>query len=223
MAPTAKKLLILADDHPHVRSALERLVAGLREHATLYTAERPQDLRPLAAQRIAEADLLTIADISFNGTGGREPIASAPIEVSRDTAPLMVISVKEQGITANWMVALEGAGDGREKHVRFEEAMNQRATVLELIQSLKQASHPETAREQPAPAPSVASLMQSGLTQRQAEVLAWLADGLTNKEIARKLDVSEWTVRHHVSAILERLEVSNRGRAAQLARQLGYA
>ncbi len=62
-----------------------------------------------------------------------------------------------------------------------------------------------------------------GLTARQLEVLALLATGMRNAEIAERLIVSPKTVDHHVSAILGKLEVSSRGEAAAKAMQLGLA
>ena len=55
----------------------------------------------------------------------------------------------------------------------------------------------------------------AGLTDRQLEVLALLADGLTNAEIADRLVVSVRTVDHHVAAILAKLNVSSRREAAR--------
>jgi DNA-binding CsgD family transcriptional regulator/tetratricopeptide (TPR) repeat protein len=60
-----------------------------------------------------------------------------------------------------------------------------------------------------------------GLTARQLEVVRLLADGLSNAEIAARLSVSAKTVDHHVSAVLGKLGVSSRGRAAAAARRLG--
>lgn len=63
----------------------------------------------------------------------------------------------------------------------------------------------------------------AGLTERQVDVLALLATGLTNAEIAERLVVSSRTVDHHVSAILTRLEVGSRRDAARRAAELGLA
>jgi DNA-binding NarL/FixJ family response regulator len=60
-----------------------------------------------------------------------------------------------------------------------------------------------------------------GLTRRQMDVLALLDEGLSNAQIADRLFVSPKTVDHHVSAILEKLEVSTRGQAAAFARSEG--
>jgi DNA-binding CsgD family transcriptional regulator/tetratricopeptide (TPR) repeat protein len=60
-----------------------------------------------------------------------------------------------------------------------------------------------------------------GLTERQLEVLALLADGLSNAQIADRLTLSAKTVDHHVSAVLGKLGVRSRGLAAAAARRRG--
>lgn len=61
----------------------------------------------------------------------------------------------------------------------------------------------------------------AGLTSREQEVAALLADGLTNGEIAERLIVSQKTVDHHVSAVLTKLAVPNRRQVARAAAELG--
>jgi DNA-binding NarL/FixJ family response regulator len=61
----------------------------------------------------------------------------------------------------------------------------------------------------------------AGLTGRQVEVLALLAEGLTDAEIAARLSLSAKTVGHHVSALLAKLGVGSRHQAAAAARRLG--
>jgi DNA-binding CsgD family transcriptional regulator len=63
----------------------------------------------------------------------------------------------------------------------------------------------------------------AGLTARELEVLALLADGLRNAQIAERLVVSAKTVDHHVSAILRKLDVRTRGEAGAEALRLGLA
>ena len=59
------------------------------------------------------------------------------------------------------------------------------------------------------------------LTPRELEVLPLLAEGLRNAEIADRLVISPKTVDHHVSSILRKLDVTNRGQAGAAAARLG--
>ena len=61
----------------------------------------------------------------------------------------------------------------------------------------------------------------AGLTTRELEVLALVSEGLRNREIAKRLSLSDKTVEHHVSAILRKLAVGTRGQAAAEAARLG--
>jgi DNA-binding CsgD family transcriptional regulator len=60
------------------------------------------------------------------------------------------------------------------------------------------------------------------LTQREKEILSWVAEGLQNKEIADKLDISLATVRNHIHNILEKLEVHSKLEALSLAFRNGW-
>ena len=75
--------------------------------------------------------------------------------------------------------------------------------------------------------PTLAGLLQSdgaapdALSRRELEVLPLLADGLTNRQIAARLQIAEVTARDHVQRILQKLQVSDRAAAAALAVKLG--
>jgi DNA-binding NarL/FixJ family response regulator len=62
----------------------------------------------------------------------------------------------------------------------------------------------------------------AGLTARQMEILALVAEGLQNTEIALRLFISPKTVDHHISAMLTKLEVRSRTEAVSAAYQLGF-
>jgi DNA-binding NarL/FixJ family response regulator len=59
------------------------------------------------------------------------------------------------------------------------------------------------------------------LTAREREILEVLAEGLDNYEIAARLDISEKTVRNHVSTIFGKLQIKSRAHAVALARDAG--
>jgi DNA-binding NarL/FixJ family response regulator len=65
------------------------------------------------------------------------------------------------------------------------------------------------------------SILAEKLTDRELDVLRLIAKGFTNNDIAGQLHLSEGTVRNHVSAILEKLRVSDRTQAAVIAIQHG--
>jgi len=66
-----------------------------------------------------------------------------------------------------------------------------------------------------------ASILTDKLTERELDVLRLIAKGINNSEIAIQLHLSEGTVRNHVSAILEKMGVSDRTQAAVIAIQHG--
>jgi DNA-binding CsgD family transcriptional regulator/tetratricopeptide (TPR) repeat protein len=66
-----------------------------------------------------------------------------------------------------------------------------------------------------------ATATPAGLTRREQEVLALVAEGLADREISRRLFISERTVHHHVSAVLAKIGVSSRTAAAREAARLG--
>jgi DNA-binding CsgD family transcriptional regulator len=78
-----------------------------------------------------------------------------------------------------------------------------------------------TRKSPPAPFEvNFAALASLGVTDREHEMLHALADGLTNKEIARRFEVSPNTVKTHISSLYEKLEVQRRTQAVQKAKEL---
>ena len=65
-----------------------------------------------------------------------------------------------------------------------------------------------------------AAIRTLGLTARECEILALLASGQSNKELARSLGISPNTVKTHLARVFEKLEVANRVRAIEKARWL---
>jgi NarL family two-component system response regulator LiaR len=87
--------------------------------------------------------------------------------------------------------------------------------------------HPEVAKKLmsaiAADKEDAAEHLEQGLTEREVEVLQWIAEGCNNHEIAEKLVISEKTVKTHVSSILSKLHVADRTQAAIYALKHGLA
>jgi DNA-binding NarL/FixJ family response regulator len=64
--------------------------------------------------------------------------------------------------------------------------------------------------------------MKIGLTYRQRELIALVAKGLTNKEIAAKLNLSEFTVKNHIHRIMRHVEADSRHEAVDVIRTKGF-
>ena len=143
-----------------------------------------------------EADFDALADLSQTGI-----------------AVVVLLSDETQGMSA-WLAGAQGL-------LRREVDPNRLAAAIEavyrglMIVDPALASALFTAREA-APA-----LPLEELSQRELEVLQLLAEGLPNKTIARRLDISEHTVKFHVNAIMGKLGAQSRTEAAMRAARAG--
>jgi len=97
------------------------------------------------------------------------------------------------------------------RSVQQGESALSRSMTLRLMEELSRTKEPERLGD--------SSLAK--LTRRETDVLRELATGLTNKEIAKRLYISENTVKYHVHSILEKLNLSDRRAAAKFAKENG--
>ena len=70
-------------------------------------------------------------------------------------------------------------------------------------------------------APNTANIARLGLTPRELEILALIAEGLSNREIAERLHVSENTVKTHSANLFSKLSARRRTQAVQIAKEAG--
>jgi DNA-binding NarL/FixJ family response regulator len=75
----------------------------------------------------------------------------------------------------------------------------------------------------PPSQPSSSTALPEPLTSREREILSWITKGLTNKEIALHLNLTEGTVKNYISVIYQKLNVQDRTQAALKARELGFS
>lgn len=198
-------LFIVADDHPlfrgAIRSALllaspnsEVVEAGTFEEATRLVVEYP------------DADLILL-DLNMPGSSGLSGLIS--LRATQPSVPVVVISATDDGITVRRALDL-GASGYVSKSAGMEEIREAISTVLSGGVSTPRSL--ELSRETD---PEVADLIPriQSLTPQQKRVLGMLSEGLLNKQIAYELSVSEATIKAHVSAILQKLNVDSRTQA----------
>lgn len=89
------------------------------------------------------------------------------------------------------------------------------------LQAVAQGQRVLITRHQWASAPVPAASSDGSLSARQLEVLRAMCEGQSNKAIALRLQIAEKTVKAHVGAIFDKLQVANRTQAAMVARRLG--
>jgi DNA-binding NarL/FixJ family response regulator len=130
------------------------------------------------------------------------------------TPPLRAIADRAEGIARRSRALLEDAVDGFET-APYEAAQTRRALAQLLAgpaaEREREAAR-RTLRELGAGEPPLPQL-----TPREREVVALLAEGLTNREIGGRLVVSEHTVHRHVTNILRKLDAPSRAAAVALA------
>jgi DNA-binding NarL/FixJ family response regulator len=202
--------LLLAEDHPVVRVGLERLLANVDDIDVVGTASNGAEAVELCDRLRPDVVLM---DLSMPVLGGVE--ATAQIDAAHDGA-ISVVVLTSFSDRDQVLAALDAGASGY---------LLKDADPDELIRGIRAAARgeapiaPKAAREVLA----TRSEKRGGpeLSQREREVLALVADGLPNKQIALRLAISEKTVKTHLTNIFERLGVTDRYQAALWAQRHG--
>lgn len=198
-----RRRIIIVDDHPLFRAALRQtLAAGEAETAV----EEAGDLAALEALLAADRDCdLLLLDLNVPGARGFSGLLL--MRAQYPDVPVMIVSaVEDRGVMRR---AFElGASGYLSKSADPADIRRAIATVLDGDIFVPAGVDLEAGDEQSA----LLRRLQS-LTPQQVRVLMMLKDGMMNKQIAYALSISEATVKAHVSAILQKLDVDSRTQA----------
>ncbi len=205
--------VLIADDHPLFRDALQRAVLAAVPEATVHTADSVPALFALI-ETMPEADLL-LMDLHMPGARGYSALAH--IRGQYPGLPTIVVSGHEEAQVARRAIA-HGASAYIPKSAAVETIVEAVRTVLDgdvWLPPQLVIGQVELKADEADMAARVASL-----TPQQFRVLNMIAEGLLNKQIAYDLGVSEATVKAHMTAIMRKLGVSNRTQVALAASHL---
>ena len=204
--------VLIADDHPFVRHGLRTYLETLDDMDVAGEAENGIEAVELVERLLPDVVLMDLVMPELDGIGAIRRIR----EVAPSTKVIALTSFDDDEKVFPAIKA--GAAGYLLKDVR----------PADLAEAVRKASRGEALL-----APSVAArLMQevsgeraapAGLTERELEVLRLIARGMSNKQIANELVVSEKTVKTHVSNILAKLHLADRTQAALYAVREGLA
>jgi DNA-binding NarL/FixJ family response regulator len=204
--------ILVADDHALVREGLVHTLSELDPAAEIIEADSAEAVYAVLAGG-ATFDL-ALLDLFMPGVEGFDLLTTVCDRMP--DLPVVVLSASED--SSHVRKAIDCGASG---YVPKSSGRDVMLSALRLVLAGGVYLPPTTLAggAEGAPAPVAAHLLLGSLTPRQREVLRLLGAGLSNKEIARQLGLSENTIKIHVTAILRSLQVSNRTAAVVLARE----
>jgi NarL family two-component system response regulator LiaR len=216
--------VLIVDDHAMVRQGL-RTFLELQDTSALpieVVGEAANGIQAVALAQSTQPDIVLL-DLVMPEMDG---IRATPkiIECSPGTRVIILTSFGEED------KVLPAIRAGAQGYLLKDIPPNELVQAVREVYLGKVQLHPEVARKlmtvvatkQEEPKSTLAATnSEDGLTEREQEVLHWIADGMNNREIANKLVISEKTVKTHVSNILGKLHLDDRTQAAIYALRHG--
>lgn len=197
--------ILIADDHPLFRGALRQALSGMLDTLDIVEAG---DLDSVGAVIEAGPPLdLILLDLTMPGVRGFSGLMY--LRAQHPGVPVVVVSANDDHNVIRRCIDFGAAG--------FIPKTSDPETIRRAIRSVLEGDAWTPANvdfSMPADSKSRDIVRRlSSLTPQQVRVLMMLSEGLLNKQIAYELSVSEATVKAHVSAILQKLDVDSRTQA----------
>ena len=208
--------LVIADDHAVVREGLARLLETVDDIEVLGAAGDGAEAIELATKHRPRVVLMDLAMPGVDGVEATRRIVEA--DLGTEVVVLTSFSDREQ-----IMSALDAGAIGY---------LLKDAEPGDLIEGVRAAARGESPLDPKAARAVLAGRSERGsspsggdaaadLTAREREVLSLVAEGLPNKLISRRLDISEKTVKAHLTSVFASIGVTDRTQAALWAREHG--
>ena len=202
--------VVLVDDHAVVRRGLEQLLSGVSDITVVGTAADGE--QAIEVVRRTSPDVV-LMDLQMPGIDGVAATRQIVADGGPDVLVLTSFSDAERIVAA-----LDAGAVG---YLLKDAEADDVIAGVRAVSRGESPIHPRAAREllgarQGAPASSIVDL-----TPRELEVLELVRKGLANKQIARRLGISERTVKAHLTSVFSRFGVVDRTQAALWAERRG--
>jgi DNA-binding NarL/FixJ family response regulator len=204
--------VVIADDHPIFREGLARSLADQPAFAVVGQAADASGAIELARRAAPDVVLL---DISMPG-GGLSALREIAAAEGAPAVAMLTVSEDDSDVVD----ALKAGAKG---YILKGIGARELAAVVSDLAAGRSYLSPSLAMKvlaaMRAPAPERPASPIDDLTKREEDILRLVSEGLSNKEVARKLDLQEKTVKHYMTSILQKLHARNRVEAALMARE----
>ena len=207
--------ILTADDHAVVREGLRALIDT--EPGMVLVGEATDGAEAVRKAQALNPDVVLL-DLVMPRKSGIEAIG----EIKRTTPSTRILVLTSFAEDDKVFPAIKAGAHG---YLLKDTSPHQLLQAIRDVYRGEPSMHPTIARKLMLELQRSSELppTEEPLTEREAEVLSLVAQGLTNQEIADLLFVSERTVRTHVSNILGKLHLANRTQAALYALRKGWA
>lgn len=206
MTPASKTIsVILADDHPVVRDGLAAIVNQQPDMKVVAEAGDGEAAVALYAQYKPDVMVLDLRMPKLDGVTVVQRVLDA-----HPKARLLIMTTYD-GDEDIFRSLSQGA-----KGYLLKDAPRQ-----EILSAIRAVSEDRPYTSSSIAAKALQRMVKPSLTQREADVLQLLAEGRSNKDIARRLSITEGTAKTHVKAILTKLDAISRTEAVAVAHRRG--
>ncbi|NWG40027.1 MAG: two-component system response regulator NarL [Hydrogenophilaceae bacterium] len=199
--------ILIVDDHPLFRKGVIQLIQAAPEFKFVGEAANGQDGIRLAHELKPDMILLDLNMKDMNGVEVLKAVKDAGLD-----SRIIMLTVSDQA--EDLVAALQAGADGyllkdmepEDLMAHLSEAARGRIAITPRLTQILAASFREMNRPK--------SPAEAGLTEQECRILELIADGKSNKLIARELNIAEGTVKVHVKHLLKKLNLRSRVEAA---------